>query len=532
MAGDRVSDKSLSDLVTGGRDPLADFPEKDFPPKQGPLAPPQIRAREIADRLQAGRSPFGGFLGALGTPASAAMAVPGGLGVQAALQPAVGAAESLMKGEGVRGALGSAALSELGALGGGLLGKGYELVRNAPLFRKAVTEAAEQAAAKTGFDKAMTNALNATEARGHKQAVQGARNAYAERLRGERAAYKQGKQALEQGHEAEVSRLTQAHEAATRAHADQAAAKVAEEATRAVPAWKDYPKDTKGLLDMVYGTGQQKLSEAFDKAMQEVVAKGRGQKIVVAAEDAAKLKLPVLGQVANKVTGATDQVVVDAGQLAEKAVGAWRKDPGLYRRVVGTLDKANLGDPEARAAYRSGQAFITYIDQTKALQGEVFRPDRITAGFTRLSTVDQLRRRGAGDIFSGPMQAARGVPPAPVLPPKPVVPPFVPPPKPQMPLPPVPRVAPPPTVPPAVPPGFRVTPNPIAGHPYAAGAAAEALLAGAGLGHGYGLPFVGGMMAARSLPPQLVTQAPGAAPVAGPAAAGTVGLLRTLGYIP
>lgn len=507
---------------------------------------PKPTADPKADALARYEKGRGGFMGLRIPVASPSWAVPGGLGVQAAAQPIIAAAETAAGGNTDPGSLlKSAAGAEAGVLGGGMLGKGLELVRNAPLFRKATQEAVDQAAAKTGFDKAMTDSLNTLEQRGYKADVQKIRNDFAEKLRGERAAYKTGKQATMQNYEKQLAEQAGKHEAAVGAHANQSAESIAGRMTDTVSAWKDYPKDTRGLLDMVYGKGQADLSKNFDTAMKEVAEKAAGQSINIPIKAANSLGLKALpgsgsglSPVARRALEAAGRlkpmdegfVTVDAAQAAKASVGAWAKDTGAYRAVVNALDRAGIGDPKARAEYSAGQALINFFDKTKALEGETFHPDRVLRGFTALSKVNELRRRGMGNIFEGPMQAARGVPGAPAEIPKPIIPPFIPPPRPNIPQPPLPRATPAPTLPTT--PGFKTIQNPIAGHPWTAGAAAEALSAGAGLGHGYGIPFLLGMTASQQLPKQLVTQAPGVPGLTGPAAAGSVGLLKALGVIP
>lgn len=212
-------------------------------------------------------------------------------------------------------------------------------------------------------------------------------------------------------------------------HADDAAAKIAADLKRNVPPLAELPANTKGLVDMVYGQGKQKVSEFFDDAMRQVAERAAGQTVQVPTEAAKRLGLPIPEDPLAGLTAAardalarsgrlpegvgTGLVTVDAAELAKRATGFWKKDPGAYRAAVNALDEANIGDPLARAAYKYYQGLVQIIDKTKALTGETLHPEKLLAGGTQLRTVEELRRRGIGDVFRGPTQAARGGPVAP-----------------------------------------------------------------------------------------------------------------------
>ena len=196
--------------------------------------------------------------------------------------------------------------------------------------------------------------------------------------------------------------------------------------------------------------------------------------------------------------------------------------------MVGALDEANIGDPAARAEYKAGQALIQFADKTQMLKGERFNADAAFAGFTKLKHVDELRRRGAGDIFEGPVADAvrAGRPAEPALPrepspfpaprerapiPDPTVPAYRAP-KPSPPVPePARRVAPGDA---PMPGGVKTrhTPN-ISFWEGAALAEIPFLVGGLVTGHahftGYGLPAAAGGLAARTLRNrEFATQAP------------------------
>jgi len=256
-----------------------------------------------------------------------------------------------------------------------------------------------------------------------------------------------GKALLSQQRE-KIASDTATHEAAkaqfpldVTAHAERGAKSIADAYKLKVPAWKDYPSDTKGLLEMVYGRGQQALSESFDKALGDVVKAGKGKMVNIRAEDAAALGLGQsrhpsqpgfqfpTGIATRHEPGAyqrgplspalapnrPEMMSVDAGALAEKITGTWARDPSRYRRVFSVLDEAGLGNEAARSEYKAGQALIAFMDRTKGLEGMQLRPDRIEKGLTDLRKVNELRRRGEGDVFRGPMaEAATGIPKPPV----------------------------------------------------------------------------------------------------------------------
>jgi len=143
-------------------------------------------------------------------------------------------------------------------------------------------------------------------------------------------------------------------------------------------------------------------------------------------DDAKALGFPVhtMEIIQAKDPALPDLLRVDAGQLAERATGF--KDHGVYRRVVNALDRADVGDPAMRAEYRAGQALIQFADKSGMLKGEKFNPTKAREAFTNLKKIDELRKRGQGDIFKGPIAAAARRPapeltlpaePAPLAPP-------------------------------------------------------------------------------------------------------------------
>lgn len=191
--------------------------------------------------------------------------------------------------------------------------------------------------------------------------------------------------------------------------AKDSAGKLADLVKKNVPAWGAYASDAKGLHEMIYGKeGQARLSAEFDKALKAGVkaAREQGIRVPITTEDAEKLGLvsgglegleALRGDPAKNIRMLLPSM--PAGDVAEKIVGWWKKDPAMYRRVVNALDEAGVGDPAARRAYKWGSGFAQFMDKTKALRGEEYYPERAVAGLSNLKTVNELRRRGMGEVM-------------------------------------------------------------------------------------------------------------------------------------
>src|SRR5207247_1513344 len=104
--------------------------------------------------------------------------------------------------------------------------------------------------------------------------VREARAQHQETTRDLKAKHAAAETAQQQGHEANVAAAKTAHEQATRQYAEQGASTIADAFKGQVSAWREFPSNEKGLLDMVYGSGQAKLSAAYDTVMKEIVALG------------------------------------------------------------------------------------------------------------------------------------------------------------------------------------------------------------------------------------------------------------------
>lgn len=456
-----------------------------------------------------------------------------------------GSIASLLQGQDPMSALtegGSQGLSQLagevlpGALRFGLtqragqraLGERAAVIGQRGISEGAVAKFREETIA---HDTAMDKALTSLESEGYKRDVGARRTAEAARLREARAQHQEragatkrdfaaAEAARQAQHKAAVTAATERHAANVRAYEESGAQIIADGFKQQVPAFRDFPSNESGLLNMVSGEGPARMSARFDETMKGIVAAGKNALVEIPHQDAKALDLTGIRTM--KGEGGRVTAIVNAGQLAEKATGYWKKDHGVYRRAVAALDKANLGDPQARAEYKAGRALLDFAESSQMLKGQKFNPEAARAAFDRVKKLDALRKRGQGDMFTGPVAAAVNRPaPQLSLPgdfaplPEPVIPPFRrPAPLPDV-VPPARRVVnPPPELslqPPLSPTPEGVTTRTLPTFPWWEGAAlAEAPFLLMGVAHGgYGLPALAGAAAAHGLSGrQLFTAAP------------------------
>lgn len=420
--------------------------------------------------------------------ATAAIGGPGGVALKASARPVLQAAGRALEGGLVSGPLkrtiagglagGGAALAQgrdfaSSALEGGsqaLSQFAGELLPGALKFgltQRAAKPLLAAREAKGAHDRSMHEATTTLEAEGYKGDVAVRRTAEAARVREARAqhegnaqrirqehaaieetrqgAYRAAEEAKTTRHAADVKTATETHAAQVRDYQSDGAKAIADAYKAQVPALKDFPSTEAGLVDMVRGKGQQAVSARFDEALRDVVQSGRGKPLSLSLADAEGLGIPALrGARGTQIrtpaehAAAMDdpRITVDAGLAAQAVTGRWKKNPGLYRRVVGALDEAGIGDPAARGEYKAFQALSQFADKSQMLKGEKFSAEAAMAAFNKLKNVDELRRRGQGDVFRGPIaEAARR--PAPELrlpaeppkgqPPRPLAAPLVPP---------------------------------------------------------------------------------------------------------
>lgn len=449
-------------------------------PPPAPPAPPPAPPPAWAQNLNRALGTVGEGIDVVAGPAAPLIPFPRSLGETGAMG---GGLAGNIAGTALRGVpyVGPVASSALGILGAGLGGAGTakatgenvtketekavagqtlgELVSGALRFpwygrvgNRLMAERAEQIAA----DKARY----AAERAGYKEqvaqdralrqrAMEAAEQQQAQRKFATGLQHRQATQEQQAGYEA----AQQARQMTAETRAEQAAGIIGDHYKRIVPAWQDMPGGTKGLADMVYGRGQQKLSDAYEQAMQQVIGKARGTEVQIPVEVAMRLGLPVDPDVAVRMgvqrsglsipgyqaeaPGAVmaSLTPVDAELLFKAAQGKWQKEPGAYRAAFNALDEAGIGDPAAREAYKAGQSLIQFTAASKMVRPatsegpERFDPQKAMNALMDLAKVDKLRKRGMGNIYEGPIpEVSRlGLPPAEIPAPAPIPKPTIPP---------------------------------------------------------------------------------------------------------
>lgn len=351
----------------------------------------------------------------------------------------LGAAPGLVKGD-----IGKAA--EEGTFGAGmnvitdaLLGgvaRGAKMVHGG---RKAIREW-------TGKEEASKEAFEAAKAAhaAQQEANIVSRQAYADQLRGERAEHQVKKYEALSGWKAEQTAQKKILETQQAAHAEKASQEIMDAFKERVPAFRGLPSTTEGLASAVYGKGPELLSKRFDQGFKKIIEAATGETVSLPVDVAARFKLaPAVPEISlggkavskdmidflrasTKQMGGEELVSVDAAKAAEAALGKWTTDPKGYRAIMNALDQANIGDPTIRAEYKSAMGFFDFVNKTKALTPEGLDPQQLVKGLYSTKLVDILRKRELGDVFEGPMQAARGRPTSPLDVPKPLLPPHQP----------------------------------------------------------------------------------------------------------
>ena len=363
------------------------------------------------------------------------------------------------------------------------------------LYAKKGAEAARLTGQKNDFNKAMTEALTGADKAAYTADLAKYNTEYAVKLKQAKADYAAGKIKTQEEHTATVAGLKAEYDKAVAAretglataratHAETSATNLADTIKETVPPWREYPSNTRGLLDMLYGSGPEKLSQFFDAELKQTIASARGKRFSVSMEDAMDLGLK------NAEVQPGGVVTADAGDVAAAIVGKWRTAPALYRRIVGGLVDLGVGNDAAREAYKTGMGFRLFADKTKMITppkkaewvaDEVFHLDRAQAGLTSIKMADELRRRGLGNALEGPIAdvTRTGVPPIPpevtppTMPPTPRFLPFQAPPKGPAPQPPSPRIQPSEVTPSSM--GVETTTLPTIPHPFGVGGAVAEL---------------------------------------------------------
>jgi len=393
------------------------------------------------------------------------------------------------------------------------------------LKARAAAQARAMAGDKAAFDKAMTDALNQMEQSGYKAEVQALRTAHAEQIRLGRAAHQTQKRQTMADYERHVADTEARHAAASGAHGESSAASIMDDWKRQVPAWESLPSSNRGVVDAVLGKGQRLVGQSFDAALTEAMAQAKGKQVTIPEKTAQALGFkveadPLAGmsafnraalEKAGRLPPQPTGVPVDAAELMQRMTGQWEAKPAAYRSAADALVGAGFGNEAARAEYKAAKGLIGSVDRAKAIEyvpgvGHVFNPEKQLAGMSTVKQINELRRRGLGDIFEGPMQAIRGGPTPPPEIPKPVLPPFVPPQRPTMPARPLERPVRPELTETDL--GIRTVKNPMAGHPIAGGLAGMGLSHSAGLGSMMEIPFILGYAGSNAMPKQLTLRAP------------------------
>jgi hypothetical protein len=208
----------------------------------------------------------------------------------------------------------------------------------------------------------------------------------------------------------------QSHQAMLRAHAQQGAARIADHHKQSNPAWANLPSDETGLTDMVYGQGPKLASDRYEASFKAAMEKAKGVDIQLSPKDALALGFPVTEEFQG-----LPSLPFDAARVMRAITGKSQSLKGSYRRAVAALDAAGVGDPVARAEYKSSMALIDSMEKSRALEGGQYHPDRMLSGLTTtLPMVNAVRHRGEGDALRGPLaDSTKGIPqePSPLTPP-------------------------------------------------------------------------------------------------------------------
>jgi hypothetical protein len=173
---------------------------------------------------------------------------------------------------------------------------------------------------------------------------------------------------------------------------DQLAAKLKE----IIPAYSKFEPTVQGLKEMLYGSGEKALHTAYEKSLNDVVAKGAGQVIHVPVDAAEKLGLNnagagVAGLPANvqalfnkgaqkagmTPAGTPGMIGVDAAEAAKAMVG--KSGTPEYRAVANALDEANSPtEIVSSQALRQGDVGVV-VDDHQHRNDEVRDRDEPTA---------------------------------------------------------------------------------------------------------------------------------------------------------
>jgi len=172
-----------------------------------------------------------------------------------------------------------------------------------------------------------------------------------------------------------------------------------------VPAFASFPATLRGVQQMFYSNrGNKKLHEMFDESLQAVVDRGKATDLPIPRKVAVALGIPEKGvvQAPPAPMGAgpvpEDMVVVNAADAAKAAVGKWKTRPSEYRAINQALDAADVGDPAIRKAYKLAMGTKTYLEKSKAWNGQQYVPENAQKALTSPAS-KELLRRDLGDVI-------------------------------------------------------------------------------------------------------------------------------------
>ena len=192
--------------------------------------------------------------------------------------------------------------------------------------------------------------------------------------------------------------------------------KIAGTVQDAIPWWKgQFSKDHAGLMDMVYGSGPEKLQQGYADMLSKIGPYVEGQPILIDVRAAQRLGLDTkaLARQPGAAMGAPDEVVVDMGKVVDKLPSLREKDPGAYAFIVRTVDRylADMtGLPSefkaARKAYAEGKGFVDSMQKSGAMDPAERRlkADKLATGLVKKDVLNQQASRSRAPVTRQALQ--------------------------------------------------------------------------------------------------------------------------------
>ena len=182
---------------------------------------------------------------------------------------------------------------------------------------------------------------------------------------------------------------------------EKAASTLADTLKTEAPMLGKFPSNVRGLKQMLLGQrGSDAMHAAYDASLKNIVKKA-GDTVIEISEQAAKdlgLKVQAGQKVTPKPSGRgfeVPMIAVPASQAAEAVIG--NSGSKAYREVTGALDKANLGDPAIRKAYKTWSGMREYFGQPGTFTPKGFDLYKAQQGLNALKPSGILTKRGLGD---------------------------------------------------------------------------------------------------------------------------------------